>query len=69
VAVSGPAARNVATSSFYLDGRLLKRDRRAPFTAVVPRRLARPGGSLLEVLVTLRDSRRQTLTRAIAGCG
>jgi N-acetylglucosamine-6-sulfatase len=69
VAVTGPAARTVATSSFYLDGRLLKRDRRTPFTAVVPRRLARSGGSLLEVLVTLTDSRRQTLTRAIAGCG
>ncbi len=68
VAVGGPSARRISTAAFYLDGRLLKRDRRTPFTAVVPRRLARPGGSLLEAVVTLNDSRRQTLPRRIAGC-
>ena len=30
--------------------------------------LAKPSGSLLEVLVTLTDSRRQTLSRRIGGC-
>jgi N-acetylglucosamine-6-sulfatase len=68
VAVGGGSARRIATAAFYLDGRLLKRDGRAPFTAIVPRRLARPDGSKLEVLVALRDSRRQTLLRGIAGC-
>ena len=68
VRVGGPSARRISHASFYLDGHLLKRDRRAPFTATVPKRLARPDGSLLEALVTLTDSRRQTLPRRIAGC-
>jgi N-acetylglucosamine-6-sulfatase len=68
VAVRGPSARRISHTAFYLDGHLLKRDRRAPFTAVVPKRLVRPTGSLLEALVTLTDSRRQTLPRHIAGC-
>jgi len=68
VAVGGPSHSRIANTGFYLDGRLLKRDRRAPFTAVVPKRMARRGGSLLEALVTLNDSRRMTLPRRIAGC-
>jgi arylsulfatase A-like enzyme len=68
VAVGGPSARRISHAAFYLDGHLLKRDRRAPFTALVPRRFARPDGSLLEALVTLTDSRRQTLPHRIAGC-
>jgi len=68
VAVGGPSHRRIANTGFFLDGRLLKLDRRAPFTAVVPKRLARRGGSLLEALVSLNDSRRQTLPRRIAGC-
>jgi hypothetical protein len=47
---------------------LLKRDRRAPFTAIIPKRLVRPGGSMLDALATLADSRRQTIQRRIAGC-
>jgi len=69
VAVGGPSSRRVVQTAFYLDGRLLKRDRRAPFTALVPRRLARPGGSMLEAVANLSDSRRLTLSRRIAGCG
>jgi N-acetylglucosamine-6-sulfatase len=68
VTVGGPSHRRISNTGFYLDGRLLKRDRQAPFTAVVPKRLARRGGSLLEALVTLTDSRRLTLPRHIAGC-
>jgi N-acetylglucosamine-6-sulfatase len=68
VAVRGPSVRRVSTTAFYLDGRLLKRDRRAPFTVVFPRRRARAGGSLLEAVTTLTDSRRQTLPRRIVGC-
>ena len=66
--VSGPSARRVANALFYLDGHLLKRDVRAPFSAFVPRRLAKPDGSRLEVLMTLNDSRRQTVSRHIDGC-
>jgi len=69
VIVSGPSARRATQTSFYLDGRLLKRDTRAPFTALVPRFLTRRGGSQLQAIVTLSDSRRQTLSRRIAGCG
>ena len=69
VTVGGPSVRRISNTGFYLDGHLLKRDWRAPFAAVVPKRLVRPDGSLLEALVTLTDSRRQTLPRHIAGCG
>lgn len=68
VKVRGPSARRISHTGFYLDGHLLRRDRRAPFAAVVPKRLVRPDGSLLEALVTLTDSRRHTLPRRIAGC-
>ena len=68
VGVRGPSARRISQAAFYLDGRRLKRDTRAPFNVAVPRRLARPDGSLLEALVTLSDSRRLTLSRRIAGC-
>jgi hypothetical protein len=66
--VGGPSARRIANTAFYLDGHLLERDRRAPFTVFVPKRFTKPGGSLLEALATLTDSRRQTVTRHIAGC-
>jgi N-acetylglucosamine-6-sulfatase len=66
--VGGPSTRRIANTAFYLDGHLLKRDRRAPFTVFVPKRFAKPNGSLLEALTTLSDSRRQTVTRHIAGC-
>jgi hypothetical protein len=66
--VGGPSRRRIASVVFYIDGHLLKRDRRAPFTALVPKRLAKPNGSLLEAVVTLTDSRRQTLGRHIVGC-
>jgi len=66
--VGGPSLRRVSNTVFYLDRHLLKRDRRAPFTAFVPKRFAKPGGSLLEALITLTDSRRQTLGRHIVGC-
>jgi arylsulfatase A-like enzyme len=66
--VGGPSTRRIANTAFYLDGHLLKRDRRTPFTVFVPKRFAKPDGSLLEALTTLSDSRRQTVTRHIAGC-
>lgn len=66
--VGGPSSRKIAGVVFYIDGHLLKRDRRRPFTALVPKRFAKPGGSLVEAVITLNDSRRQTLGHRIAGC-
>jgi N-acetylglucosamine-6-sulfatase len=66
--VGGPSAGRISTTTFYIDGHLLKRDRRRPFTVTVPKRFAKPDGSLIEALVTLTDSRRVTLGRKIRGC-
>ena len=66
--VGGPSGGRVASTAFYIDGHLLKRDRRRPFTVTVPKRFAKPDGSLFEALVTLTDSRRMTLGRTIRGC-
>jgi hypothetical protein len=66
--VAGPSGGKIAQVSFYIDGHLLKRDRRRPYTVSVPKRLAKPDGSLFEALVTLTDSRRMTLSRQIRGC-
>jgi N-acetylglucosamine-6-sulfatase len=66
--VGGPSSGRVVQTAFYLDGHLLKRDRRRPFTVTVPKRFAKPEGSLFEALVTLTDSRRMTLSRTIRGC-
>jgi arylsulfatase A-like enzyme len=68
ITVRGPSRRRIASVAFYIDGHLLKRDRRAPFSIVVPRRFAKPTGSLIEALVSLTDSRRMTLPRHIRGC-
>jgi len=66
--VGGPSSGRILQTAFYIDGHLLKRDRRRPFTVTVPKRFAKPGGSLFEALVTLTDSRRMTLGRTIRGC-
>ena len=66
--VSGPSSGRIVQTAFYIDGHLLKRDRRRPFTTTVPKRFAKPNGSLFEALVTLTDSRRMTLGRTIRGC-
>jgi len=68
LAVAGPSSRRISNTGFYIDGHLLRRDRRAPFTASVPKRFARPDGSVVSALVSLTDSRRMTLTRNLAGC-
>jgi N-acetylglucosamine-6-sulfatase len=69
VEIGGGSARAIGDAAFYLDGRFLERDHRLPFDVVVPKRLAKPGGSLFEAVVTLRDSRHQTLVHYIRGCG
>ena len=66
--VGGPSSRRISSVAFYIDGHLLKRDHRRPFTALVPKRLAKPNGSLVEALIALSDSRRETLGHRIIGC-
>jgi N-acetylglucosamine-6-sulfatase len=66
--VGGPAARNASQVQFYVDGRLVRRDGVRPFTALVPRRLVRRGGSSVHALVTLADLRRQTVARSLRRC-
>jgi N-acetylglucosamine-6-sulfatase len=67
LAVGGGSARRISQVQFYLRGRLIRRDGRRPFTAVVPRRrLGR--GAVVHALVTLRDLRRHTLPRAFRAC-
>jgi N-acetylglucosamine-6-sulfatase len=69
IVLGSASARRIGDVAFYLDGRFLERDHRLPFDVVVPKRVVRPGGSLFEAVVTLRDSRRQTLVNRISGCG
>jgi N-acetylglucosamine-6-sulfatase len=66
--VGGPSSKKIASVLFYIDGHLLKRDRKRPFTALVPKRFAKPDGSLVEAVITLGDSRRMTLGHRIVGC-
>jgi len=68
LAVGGPATRVASQAHFYVDGRLVRRDSRAPFTALVPGRLIRRTGSTVQALVTLADLRRQTLARSLRRC-
>jgi arylsulfatase A-like enzyme len=68
LAVGGPAARRASQVHFYVDGRLVRRDARAPFTALVPRRLISRSGSAAHAVVTLVDSRRQTVSRLLRSC-
>jgi N-acetylglucosamine-6-sulfatase len=67
LAVGGGSARRISQVQFYVRGRLIRRDARRPFTAVVPRRRLR-GGAVVQALVTLTDLRRHTLPRALRAC-
>ncbi len=65
--VGGSAASRVASVSFYRGRTRIKRDSRAPFTASVsPRRLR--SRTLVRAVATLRDSRSQSLDRALRAC-
>jgi N-acetylglucosamine-6-sulfatase len=69
IEIGSASAQRIGDAAFYLDGRFLERDHRLPFDVVVPRRLLKPGESMFEAVVTLRDSRRQTLVHRLRGCG
>ena len=68
VVIGSASPWRIGDAAFYLDGHLLERDHRLPFAVLVPKRLVKPGGSLFEAVVTLRDSRHQTLIHRIVGC-
>jgi N-acetylglucosamine-6-sulfatase len=65
--VGGGSARRISQVHFYVRGRLIRRDARRPFTALIPRRRL-VGGSVVHALVTLTDLRRHTLPRAFRAC-
>jgi N-acetylglucosamine-6-sulfatase len=67
LAVGGGSARRISQVHFYVRGRLVRRDARRPFTAIVPRRLLR-GGAYTHSVVTLGDARRHTLPRMLRAC-
>jgi N-acetylglucosamine-6-sulfatase len=65
--IAGSAASRVSTVSFYRGRTRLRRDSRAPYTASIsPRRLRTR--TLVRAVVTLRDSRSQSLDRALRAC-
>jgi N-acetylglucosamine-6-sulfatase len=65
--VGGSAASRIAAVSFYRGRARIKTDRRAPYTASVSARRLRTR-TLVRALVTLRDSRSQSLDRALRRC-
>jgi N-acetylglucosamine-6-sulfatase len=70
VRVDGSSASRVANVTFYRGTRVVKRDARAPFTAVVSRRrLGVRTPTRILALATLRDGRTVSLDRALRRCG
>jgi N-acetylglucosamine-6-sulfatase len=65
--IAGSAASRVSTVSFYRGRTRLRRDSRAPYTASISRRRIRTR-TLVRAVVTLRDSRSQSLDRALRAC-
>jgi N-acetylglucosamine-6-sulfatase len=66
--VTGGATARTSQVTFYVNGVGIARDRRRPFSAVVPRRLVRRTGSTIHTVVTLTDSRRQTVPLKLRRC-
>jgi N-acetylglucosamine-6-sulfatase len=67
--VSGSSASRISAVTFYRGSRAIKRDTRAPYTAVVSRRrLGIRSATLLRALVTLKDSRSASLDRSLRRC-
>ncbi len=65
--VGGSAASRIAGVSFYRGRARIKTDSRAPYTASVAARRLRTR-TLVRAVVTLRDSRSQSLERALRRC-
>ncbi|HET9323728.1 MAG TPA: sulfatase [Gaiellaceae bacterium] len=66
--VIGSAASRIAGVSFYRGRVRIRRDSKAPYTASIARRRLRTR-TLVQALVTLRDSRSASLDRAFRACG
>ncbi len=65
--VGGSAASRISSVSFYRGRTRIRRDSRAPYTASIsPRRLRTR--TLVRAVATLRDSRSQSLDRALRAC-
>ena len=66
--VGGSAAGQISSVVFYRGTRAIKRDARAPYTALVRRRALGRRATVLRALVTLKDSRSVSLERALRRC-
>lgn len=67
LSVGGSAASRISSVSFYRARARMRRDSKAPYTASIsPRRLRTR--TLVRAVVTLRDSRSQSLDRALRAC-
>jgi N-acetylglucosamine-6-sulfatase len=70
VRVDGSSASRISNVTFYRGSRVVKRDARAPYTAVVSRRrLGVRTPTRILALATLRDGRTVSLDRALRRCG
>lgn len=66
--IAGSAASRISSVSFYRGRTRIRRDSRAPYTASIsPRRLRTR--TLVRAVVTLRDSRSQSVDRPLRACG
>jgi arylsulfatase A-like enzyme len=65
--VGGSAASRISDVVFYRGRARIRRDTRAPYTASIARRRLRTR-TLVRAVVTLRDSRSQSLDRALKAC-
>jgi N-acetylglucosamine-6-sulfatase len=69
VRVVGSSASRIAGVTFYRGTRVIKRDARAPYSAVVlRRRLGVTKPTLVRVVATLRDGRSVSLDRSLRRC-
>jgi len=67
VRVGGADAARIGSAHFYAGDRRIRRDRRPPFRAVVPRRFLR-GTSRVRAVAFLKDSRVATLDWRVRSC-
>jgi arylsulfatase A-like enzyme len=67
--VGGGAGSQIASVAFYRGRGVVKRDARAPFTAVVRRGGIGVQPTLLRAVVTLKDTRSVSLERTLRRCG
>jgi N-acetylglucosamine-6-sulfatase len=70
VRVDGSSASRISSVAFYRGTQQIKRDTRAPYTAVVSRRkLGVRSGTPVRAVALLKDSRSMSLVRTLRRCG